>query len=567
MTRPTSTGSAGAGRPRNLPYIAGLLLAGLVLFFFRLGTPGLMDPDEGRYAEIAREMLLLKDWLIPHLNLLPYLEKPPLVYWLTALSFQAQGQSEWAARLPSALSALGGVFLAYGLGRALWGTGAGLLSALILATCGGYVAMGRLLTLDMALTLFLNLGVALGYLALRRDEGRWWLWAYLALALGVLTKGPVALVLAVVIWGLWAWSQGRPVLRSWLHPGGLILVIAVALPWFLAAAWRHPDFLRFFILEQHLGRYLTKAIHHQQSYFYYLPVLLGFMLPWSWLLPWALGREKPGRDPDRLFLLIWAGVVILFFSLSRGKLAPYILPALLPLALLLGQSLTDLLRSGGGLSRSRGLWWSLILWAALAWVLLGLYFQPPPVAGPWLAKGYLLAPLFFPGLIILALTPTLALIWRRPGVLVAGALLFSLLVPWGMARVSTERSPREMGLRLKAQWRPGAALVGYHLYSQGLSFYSGQIFHLLYFSTELDYGRKLAGTTSLFFNTTGEMAAFAGSRPLVFFFLREKNRAALEQELQGKFTFLDRQKNSILMSYEAETLHVRKDAARRGASP
>ena len=169
---------------------------GLVLFFYRLGAPGLMDPDEGRYAEIAREFFVLRDWLIPHLNLLPYLEKPPLVYWLTALSFKALGYTETAARLPSAVSALAGVFLAYGLGRALWGPGPGVLGALVLASAAGYVALGRILTLDMTFALWLNLGIGLGYLALSRGQARLWPWAYLALALAVLTKGPVALVLA-----------------------------------------------------------------------------------------------------------------------------------------------------------------------------------------------------------------------------------------------------------------------------------------------------------------------------------------------------------------------------------
>ena len=181
---------------RDWPFLLGLTLVGLVLFFYRLGAPGLMDPDEGRYAEIAREIFVLRDWLIPHLNLLPYLEKPPLVYWLTALSFKALGYTESAARLVPAVSALGGVFLAYGLGRALWGPGPGVLSALVLASAAGYVALGRILTLDMTFALFLNLGIGLGYLALSRDQARLWPWAYLALALAVLTKGPVALVLA-----------------------------------------------------------------------------------------------------------------------------------------------------------------------------------------------------------------------------------------------------------------------------------------------------------------------------------------------------------------------------------
>jgi hypothetical protein len=163
-------------------------------------------------------------------------------------------------------------------------------------------------------------------------------------------------------------------------------------------------------------------------------------------------------------------------------------------------------------------------------------------------------------LLILALTPTLTLIWRRPGVLVAGALLLSALVPWGMEQVSTQRSPKAMGLALRSQWQPGAALVGYRLYSQGISFYSGQVFHLLSFSTELDYGRKLAGTTSLFFDTSQEMAAFVRTRPLVFFFLRAEDRASLEQELPGKFLFLARQKNSILISYGEESLLARENA-------
>ena len=177
-------------------------LVGLGLFFPGLGVPGLMDPDEGRYAEIAREMLLLRDWLIPHLNLVPYLEKPPLVYWLTSMSLGAFGLGEWAARLPSALAALAGLYLAFWLGRALWGERQGLWGAVVLATSGGYVVLARLLTLDMVFTLFLNLGIALGYLALSRERPRLWPYAYLALALAVMVKGPVALVLAGLIWGL-----------------------------------------------------------------------------------------------------------------------------------------------------------------------------------------------------------------------------------------------------------------------------------------------------------------------------------------------------------------------------
>ncbi|MFA5110600.1 MAG: glycosyltransferase family 39 protein [Desulfobaccales bacterium] len=352
------------------PFLLGLGLVGLVLFFYRLGVPPLMDPDEGRYAEIAREMLVLKDWIVPHLNLLPYLEKPPLVYWLTALSFKVLGYTEAAARLAAAAGALGGLFLAYGLGRVLWGPGAGVLSALAAATCAGYVALGRILTLDMTFSLLLNLGIGLGFLALSRERPRLWPWAYLALALAVLTKGPVALVLAGLVWGIWVlFPGGESGLRSWralVQPWSWLLLAALTLPWFIAVQWRYPEFFRFFVLEQHFGRFLTPAIHPEPLY-YYGPVLLGLLLPWTWLLPWALAVNGWRRDPEARFLVIWAAVIVIFFSLSRGKLVPYILPALLPLALILGRALTRLTGVGRLSFNSRFLKTSLLIWGGAGW--------------------------------------------------------------------------------------------------------------------------------------------------------------------------------------------------------
>ncbi len=288
--------ASGIAEKRELPLLLGLGLVGLVLFFYQLSAAGLMDPDEGRYAEIAREMLVLKEWLIPHLNLLPYLEKPPLVYWLTAVSFKVFGFTAGAARLPSALSALAGLFLAYGLGRALWGPRAGVLGALVLATCAGYVVLGRILTIDMTFALFLNLAIGLGYLALSRERSGLWLWAYVALALAVLTKGPVAAVLAGVSWIIWVWVCRRP-WRALVNFRGWLLLALLTLPWLAYVQWRYPEFFHFFVIEQHFGRFLTPAIHPEPLY-YYLPVLLGLLLPWTWLLPWALSSRSRWRDPD-----------------------------------------------------------------------------------------------------------------------------------------------------------------------------------------------------------------------------------------------------------------------------
>jgi 4-amino-4-deoxy-L-arabinose transferase-like glycosyltransferase len=537
------------------PFLLALGLVGLVLFFYRLGAPGLMDPDEGRYAEIAREFFVLRDWLIPHLNLLPYLEKPPLVYWLTALSFKVFGYTEAAARLPSAASALAGVFLAYGLGRSLWGPTPGVLGALVLATCAGYVALGRLLTLDMTFSLFLNLGIGLGFLALRRGWPRLWPWAYLALALAVLTKGPVALVLAGLIWGIWVLfpggEAGTVTWRSLIQPWSWLLLAVITLPWLVYVQWRYPEFFQFFIVEQHFGRFLTPAIHPQPLY-YYIPVLLALLLPWTWLLPWALTAGGRRPDPDRRFLVVWALVILVFFSLSRGKLAPYILPALLPLAGLMGRGLAEL----AGLGRwsfHRGLFrTSLVLWALTGIALVVLNLWPPASWTQVLARAHLTLPFCLTLTVVWALTPLAALIWRHLGVLLLGSLLLAALAPLALTQVSQGRSFKDMGLALKSRWQPGAALVGVQLYSQGLSFYSGRIYHLLGCRTELDFGERLAPEKGLCLADKAALPAFTAAHPLTFFFLKADDLAWLQEGLPGKFRRVASHKDCILTAYEGK---------------
>lgn len=526
------------------------MAAGLVIFFYRLGVPGLMDPDEGRYAEIAREFFVWRDWGIPHLNLLPYLEKPPLVYWLTALSFKVCGFTELAARLPSAVSALGGVFLAYGLGRALWGPGPGVLGALVLASAAGYVALGRILTLDMTFALYLNLGIGLGYLALSRGQNRLWPWAYLALALAVLTKGPVALVLAGLVWVIWVMvnrRSGRPLIqiRCWA------LLAVITLPWFVYVQWRYPEFFRFFILEQHLGRFLTPAIHPEPLW-YYVPVLLGLLLPWTWLLPWTLAAEGRWRDPDYRFLVIWAAVIVVFFSLSRGKLAPYILPALLPLALLVGHGLARLTGVGRMSFNRRLLRTSLLVWGLTGVALVGLSLWPPAPLVRVLARANFSLPYLLTLSLVYALTPLAALTWRHLGALLLGALLLSALVPRGIEQVSLGRSFKDMGLALKSRWQPGAALVGVHIYSQGLSFYSGHIFYLLGCRTELDFGQRLAPEKGLRLADKEALPAFTAAAPVTFFFLKVHDLPWLAQGLPGNFRPLASHKDCILSAYEGK---------------
>ena len=432
--------------PAEWPFLLALGLMGAVIFFYRLGAPGLMDPDEGRYAEIAREMFVLKDWLVPHLNLFPYLEKPPLVYWFTALSFKALGYNELAARLPSAVSALGGLFLAYALGRVMWGPAAAFLGATVLATCAGYVALGRLLTLDMTFSFLVNFGIGLGYLALRQERPRLWPWAYAALALAVLTKGPVALILAGLVWGLWVVDPRADLEMSLIQPWSWLLLAVLVLPWFAYLQWRLPEYFRFFILEQNFGRFLTPAIH-PQPWYYFGPVLLGLLLPWTFLLPWAWWAPRRERDPDRVFLLIWAGVVLVFFSLSRGKLAPYILPALLPLALLLGRRLADFSDSLRAWTIDRGLRLSLWVWTMAGLVLVGLLLWQPVFLLRALSRANLEPSYVLLVAAVFTLTPLLTLAGRHLSLLFlgVGALVLSSLLPMGLDRTQPGAFPPGAG--------------------------------------------------------------------------------------------------------------------------
>jgi len=327
------------------------------------------------------------------------------------------------------------------------------------------------------------------------------------------------------------------------------LLALITLPWFVYVQWVYPQFFRFFILEQHFGRFLTPAIHPEPLY-YYVPVLLGLLLPWTWLLPWTLAAGDRWRDPDNRFLLIWGAVILVFFSLSRGKLVPYILPALLPLALLVGHGLARLSGAGRLNFNSRFLKTSLLVWASTGVVLVALTVWPPAALVRALARANLSFTYLLALSLVWTLTPLAALIRRHLGALLLGALLLSALVPRGIDQVSPGRSFKDMGLALKSRWQPGAVLVGVQLYSQGLSFYSGQTFHLLGCRTELDFGESLAPEKGLCLADKVVLPAFTARYPVTYFFLKAQDLPWLQEGLPGNFRRVASHKDCILATYK-----------------
>ena len=318
-----------------------------VLWFGGLELRGLFAPDEGRYAEVPREMLESGDWVTPRLNGIKYLEKPPLQYWATAAVFALFGEDEWTARLPTALAGLGGALvLAFAAAR-LGSRREGWLAGFILASSWGYFFAAQYITLDMTLTLWLTCAMAAFLLAQRagidaRAERRWMLVAWGSMALAVLTKGLIGIVLPGLALAVYVVvARDAAVLRRLHLVPGLALFAAIAVPWFALAQARNPEFFQFFFIHEHFARYTLSGHDRAAPWWYFLPIVLVGTMPWTPLVIAALARRGRAReepptsriDVDR-FLLVWAATVVVFFSLSSSKLPPYVLPALPALALL-----------------------------------------------------------------------------------------------------------------------------------------------------------------------------------------------------------------------------------------
>jgi len=327
-------------------WLAWLLLA--AAWFATVPLRPMLDPDEGRYAEIPREMLASGDLVTPRFDGLKYFEKPPLQYWATAAVYSVAGLSEWSSRLWSVGLAFGCLALTFAWTRALFGSAAGLAALTALAVSPYFLILGHLNLLDSGLTFYLTAAVfaftrAQTAAPASSAERNWMLTAWVAAALAVLSKGIVVGVLAggaLIVYTLIE-RDARPWRR--LHPAtGAPLFLVLAAPWFIAVSLRNPGFAGFFFVHEHFTRFLTTVHQRVEPWWYFLPLLLLGILPWIAPLTRAVTpawNEAPmpatGFKP-RKFLLIFAAVTLLFFSASGSKLAPYILPMFPVLAALAG---------------------------------------------------------------------------------------------------------------------------------------------------------------------------------------------------------------------------------------
>jgi 4-amino-4-deoxy-L-arabinose transferase-like glycosyltransferase len=254
---PATVSKASASLDRWLPWLLG---AGAIwVVFYQLGGAAFFEPDEGRNAEKAREILSLGDWQTPHENFHPALDKPIFFYWLIASSYQLFGVSEWAARLPSALAALGCVAGVYGFARSQWGRSQALWSALILLTSLEFFLLARLVIFDMALTLFVTLALGAFYLASHCENGKrrslFCLVMYGSLGAGTLIKGLIGIVVPGMVIFAYLLVTRRWAVMGRIHPlAGALLYLAMVLPWYVEAGARHEGYLRYYLWEEHFSR-------------------------------------------------------------------------------------------------------------------------------------------------------------------------------------------------------------------------------------------------------------------------------------------------------------------------
>jgi 4-amino-4-deoxy-L-arabinose transferase-like glycosyltransferase len=324
-----------------------LALVGALLLF-RLGTVPLLGPDEPRYTRVAVEMHRAGDWVTPTLQGEPWLEKTPLFYWLAGVGFTALGETETAARLPAVLATLLLVAMTVLVGTRLHGPTVGLHSGFVAGTSLLIFAYGRAASMDMLLAATVTASIGLTGLRMLGHAGRWAIPAAAALAgLATLAKGPLGLLLPGLVLGTYVlWTREWRWLRELASPASIAAFVLVAAPWYTAILLdqgRH--FLDVFILGHNIQRFTSTVHNHPGPFWYYLPVLLAGLFPWSGLVIPSLFRLHPRASHSDLFVLLWLGLPLAFFSLAGSKLPGYILPCVPPLAILMGRA-ADRLVSG-----------------------------------------------------------------------------------------------------------------------------------------------------------------------------------------------------------------------------
>lgn len=462
------------------------LLSGLWLIVWGLGLQyrALGEPDEGRYAEVAREMVATGDWITPRLDGFNFFDKPPLHYWASATAYSLFGVAPWSARLWCALTGLMAMLALGWAGARLFGRETGGYAAAIMGSSLLFALAAHLDTLDMGVTAFLCIGMACFLVAQFDPEAehlrtRLNLLMWAALALAVLSKGLIGVVFpGMILVVFMLWQRDWTVLRRLSLLPGIALLLALSAPWFILMSRLHPDFFHTFFITQQFTRFLTPVFNRTQPFGYFVAIILLGLFPWTVLLPWSRQAWHAfyAGLPARRFLLVWTGVIFVFFSASHSKLPFYILPLFPALALLLGSAAAGL-ETATMLRRFR----LLIAVAAVAAVTAAAFMFVAPAKIPELALHHVLGGLILALLLIAvaALVGTWALRHGRRRSAIH-LLAFAAILGWQCLLISSQSyvdmmSAAPVARIIKPHLGPQTQLFTVKSYLGGLPFYLGRL--------------------------------------------------------------------------------------------
>jgi len=478
-----------------------LLAVFAIVWLYVLGVRTLVPPDEGRYAEMAREMFASGDWITTRLNGIKYFEKPPLQTWMNALSFAVFGLGEWQARLWTGLCGLGTVLLTGYTGRRLFGARAGFYAALALGSSLYWVASGQIDSLDMSLSAMM--AIALCSLLIAQQDGaapesrrNWMLLCWAGMALAVLAKGLIGLVLPGAVLVLYTLISRDWAIWSRLHLGkGLLLFFAVATPWFVLVGLKNPEQPHFFFIHEHFERFLLKTHHREGAWYYFVILLIPGIMPWLGVLPqslWGAVRRQPGAFQPKLMLLVWAVFIFFFFSYSSSKLPGYTLPIYPALALLIASCLETTSRRNRLIAAGLQLLVGLVVLVAIPKMVSVAVHHPAerPLLEhyqPWvLAAG-----------IVMAAGGALALLHARHlrrdhavlTMAIAGFISTQLILV-GFEPYGNVRAGKALTSRIKAELTPETKIYSVGTYEQSMTFYIGRPVTLVDYWDEFTFGLR-----------------------------------------------------------------------------
>jgi 4-amino-4-deoxy-L-arabinose transferase-like glycosyltransferase len=448
-----------------------------LVWFYTLGARTLVPTDEGRYAEIAREMVITGDVITPRLNGIKYFGKPPLQAWMNALTFRVFGLGEWQARLWTGLCGMVGIFFVFLAGRSVYNAQTGFTAALVLGSSFFWAGAAHINSYDMGVSAMMAVALCAMLIAQRADAGpraqrNWMLVCWAGMALAVMSKGLIGIVLPGAVLGFYS-----VVSRDWriwkrLHvvPGSTVF-LAIAAPWFVLVSLRNPEFPAFFFIREHVQRFTGDVHQRGQPWHYYLPFLVGGITPWFGVLAQSLRhglRETcAGFNPSRL-LGVWAIVIFVFFSLSHAKLPAYILPVFPALALLIAHYLENASHKA-------------MIIAAGALAFLGAAVLVAAYGAPALARHFGAYTSWIRGAAVLLVAGGSAAAWlaRRARawaliVLATAGFLAGQVLMLGHEPFGREKAGLGHLAALRAEITPQTPIYGVDMYEYALPFYLGR---------------------------------------------------------------------------------------------